>query len=317
MVNTGDNNNKCKHHFVELWKLDRCSHCGLDLPAKRLKQEIKSSKAIQQQDAENSEQQLQTLIHGAVRIDWLLAFTFDHQCWTWSTARVVRDIVRPATLRHNRCRYSTLPSVQPYTGKPTVFMSHCWAAKWGDLVMASVHGARHDRYVWIDIFAVRQWPGNVLDLNFRTVIRQCTAVIVAVSKIPELCRRPRQQANEDDGGDGSAESVGSAGSASSSSSSSVMNPQLEGSNEDQIDLFLSSERGAEIKKTIAFFRLWCVVELSSAVAFNIPVIVKGGTATLLNQQEYDYDSSGMYFMMTNLALMVDIESSESLSIDPI
>ena len=38
-------------------------------------------------------------------------------------------------------------------GPATVFMSHCWGAKFGDLIGAACHGARTDRVVWIDIFA--------------------------------------------------------------------------------------------------------------------------------------------------------------------
>lgn len=55
----------------------------------------------------------------------------------------------------------------------TIFMSHCWGATFGDLIGAASHGARKNRRVWIDIFAVRQWPGNEADLNFRDVINCC------------------------------------------------------------------------------------------------------------------------------------------------
>ena len=57
-------------------------------------------------------------------------------------------------------------------------MSHCWGANFGDLIGAACHGARKDRVVWIDIFAVRQWPGNVADLDFRGVIERCNAILV-------------------------------------------------------------------------------------------------------------------------------------------
>ena len=64
-----------------------------------------------------------------------------------------------------RCRFADLPGVRPYTGAATVFMSHCWGASWGTLVLAAANGARVDRVVWIDCFAVRQWPGNAADLG--------------------------------------------------------------------------------------------------------------------------------------------------------
>jgi len=108
---------------------------------------------------------------------------------------------------------------QNKAGKLLTFNLACvqCSAAWGDLVMAAVTGARpdlvsdvlllllfhtavkmqatkfifvdfcrKDRIVWIDIFAVRQWPGNSADLDFRGVIGGCTAVIVAMSTIAGL-----------------------------------------------------------------------------------------------------------------------------------
>ena len=49
--------------------------------------------------------------------------------------------------RATRGRYAQLPAVAPFAGAATVFMSHCWAARWGDLVLAAAHGAAPDRVV--------------------------------------------------------------------------------------------------------------------------------------------------------------------------
>ena len=68
---------------------------------------------------------------------------------------MVRDIIKPATEARGRRRFAELDEVAPHTGPATVFMSHCWGAEWGGLVMAACAGARHDRVVWIDVFAVR------------------------------------------------------------------------------------------------------------------------------------------------------------------
>ena len=48
---------------------------------------------------------------------------------------------------------------------------------------AACSGARHDRVVWLDVLAVRQWPGNAQDLDFRGVIGRCTAAVVAVAPL--------------------------------------------------------------------------------------------------------------------------------------
>jgi hypothetical protein len=41
-------------------------------------------------------------------------------------SQVVKFLVKPATEFHGRCRFADLPFVQKFTGKATVFMSHCW-----------------------------------------------------------------------------------------------------------------------------------------------------------------------------------------------
>jgi hypothetical protein len=66
------------------------------------------------------------------------------------------------------------------------FAVHCWGNKFGDLVAAVCANARTDRYVWIDIFAVRQWPGNVADIvAARSVISKIEgAVIVVMPPMP-------------------------------------------------------------------------------------------------------------------------------------
>jgi hypothetical protein len=89
-----------------------------------------------------------------VRIDFLLWFTFELSLWEWRTFEVVQFLVKPLTEDHGRCRFAQLPFMQPFVGPATVFMSHCWGGRWGDLVAAACSGARTDRLVWIDAFAV-------------------------------------------------------------------------------------------------------------------------------------------------------------------
>ena len=104
-------------------------------------------------------------------------------CWKWTTWEVVQFLVKPLTELEGRCRFADLPEVRPFTGAATVFISHCWGGRWGDLVAAACCGADANRFVWIDIFAVRQWPGNGADLDFRGILAGCTAVIVASAPV--------------------------------------------------------------------------------------------------------------------------------------
>ena len=89
-----------------------------------------------------------------VRVSWLVAFTAKNNLWGWKTYEVVNFLVKPATEGHNRCRFADLLEVKPFTGPATVFMSHCWGGRWGDLVAAAASGAAHNRIVWIDVFGV-------------------------------------------------------------------------------------------------------------------------------------------------------------------
>ena len=120
-----------------------------------------------------------------ITVEALVDFANKHDCWHMKTQDVVRDIIVPAT-RDTRCRYADLPELTDCFGPATVYMSHCWGATFGDLIGAACHGARKDRVVWIDIFAVRQWPGNEADVHFRDVISQCDALIVSTSPVDAL-----------------------------------------------------------------------------------------------------------------------------------
>ena len=101
---------------------------------------------------------------------------------TW---KVVQEIVKPATAA-TRCRYADLPEVvnAGAVGPAKSFGSHCWGAKWGLLVAALADHADPERTVWVDIFAVRQWPGNAADLCFDKVVRMCTSFVIACQAFP-------------------------------------------------------------------------------------------------------------------------------------
>ena len=83
-----------------------------------------------------------------VLIDFLLALTVALDMWEWQTWEVVQHLVKPATEGEGRCRFMELAAVRAYAGAATVFMSHCWGGRWGDLVAAACAGADTNRVVW-------------------------------------------------------------------------------------------------------------------------------------------------------------------------
>ena len=261
----------CQHIRVFGWELGKCADCHQIIPGREQLEQTKAAIAVAE-DANLTVYELAAACHGrAVTIEWLIAFTFDHNCWSWPTWKVVRDIVIPSTIS-SRCRYSDLLDMKPYVGRAKIFMSHCWGSKWGDLVCAAAHGARNGRFVWIDIFAVRQWPGNGADLDFRRVINLSDGIIVAVSRVDALTTF---MADEQDH-----------------------------------HAFLSSDAGTVAKKNMAFFRLWCIVEIASAVILEKPVVIKGGVAKDNNDGTYSYDTEGMKIMLDNLTHMINSAASE-------
>ena len=261
---------ECLHEIVQPWEVGwnpclgwdtrkkwTCDACKKDLTKERWKREKERFDAVRAEDKARSVEEHAVLLHGlAIRLDVLLLFTFVHNCWDWPTWRVVRDIVKPTTAA-TRCRYGDLPVMQgkPWFGPADVFMSHCWGAKFGDLVGAACYGGRMQRYVWIDIFAVRQSPGNLADLDFRSVVQRSKALIVAVAKVDELTTFKKRKGEH--------------------------------------AAFLKSSAGKEAQRIIAFCRLWCIVEVAAAIEMSVAVVITGGVVRRESEQRWSFDTTGM------------------------
>ena len=266
----------CLHPFVEGWKRPPeemffvCNLCGTNVnDARQEKEEIEEKKIICQDNAgaassfnilSGSKQQGTKLFERGLTVEALVAFTYAHDCWDWPTWRVVRDIIKPATAA-TRCRYSDLPAMRNFFGPAKVFVSHCWASPFGDLVAAASCGANRKRRVWIDIFAVRQWPGNKADLDFRSVIESTSmrAVILSFPTHGILTR----------GKDFSVVSVLTK-ILPDYTRCSVPKPWTE-------EFLRALERDPEARKRLPFKRLWCVVELAAAIRSGVPIVPKLGS----------------------------------------
>ena len=202
----------------------------------------------------------------SIEIDALLAFTFDHTCWDWPTWKVVRDIVKPATLigqgnadnantntetkgDPTSCSYADLKELRPFTqplvhGGGTIYICHCWGAAWGDVVLSAVHGACNSkRQVFIDVLCLDQHLVDLGDsdiFSFRDTIPMCRAMVVAMSPLLSL-----QEFME---------------------------------SEDDRSAFLASVKGHHAKMINPFFRLACLLEIAQAVHTDVDVVVKCGSA---------------------------------------
>ena len=69
--------------------------------------------------------------------------------------------------------------MKPYKGQADALMSHSWGNNFGTLIAAAAQGAPFGRFVWICALDNRQWAGNGADIDFKSMVERCKAVIVA------------------------------------------------------------------------------------------------------------------------------------------
>ena len=121
-----------------------------------------------------------------VKIGFLLEFTKKYNCWAWTSWDVIRKIVKPQTA-DGRYRYVDLEEMKDHIGQASTFISYAQAGAWGDLVAALLDGgADLERCVWLDVFAIRQWPSSSPDLDFASTIAHCKSFMVVCSSLKEV-----------------------------------------------------------------------------------------------------------------------------------
>ena len=84
--------------------------------------------------------------------------------------------------------------------------------------------------VWIDLFAVRQWPGNGADLDFTGIVARCDAFMLSTTSLPGVAALDKGDIVK--------------GTATAS---------------------------AEDRRKLAFFRVWCLVEIGAALKHSVPL----------------------------------------------
>ena len=179
-----------------------------------------------------------------------------------TTAQVVRHLVKPASL-HRRCRFFELPAMRSWTGAPCAFVSHTWDAPFAELVAAIAHVIGEDEYVWLDVFAVRQWPGNAADLDFQCVIQEAPSFLLVCVHLPEVAALSLREAYD------------------------------------------QKRIPATAKAMCAFYRVWCLVELSEAMQAGKNVVLLVGGC----------DETGSFVpnagMLSNLRFSMDVQQASA------
>ena len=213
--------------------------------------------------------------HLAVRLAWLEGFVRSLPRRGMTTAEVVAEVIKPKT-EARRCRYAELPDVgRANVGRVNAFMSHTWGAPFELLLAQARHVLEPDDFVWIDIFAVRQWAGNVADLDFRPVVAAADAFVLCAAHVQSVV-------------------------------------------ELQPKFCMGGRVPTEAYRRCAFFRLWCIVEISAARAAGTPAIMLvgdcGADVDSDSDSEHSGGGGGAFFepddlMLDNLHYLVDVREA--------
>ena len=175
-----------------------------------------------------------------VTIGFLWHFTKYFNCWEWTSHDVIRKIVKPLT-EEKRCRFVELPEMKDHVGPASTFISYAQAGRWGDVMGAILDGgADLSRCVWLDVFAVRQYPSRCPDLDFASTIAHCSSFMVICS-----ARKEVEEMDTLDAWAGKTHLI----------------PE-------------------HVRKMICFMRVWCLVEAQQACKMGIPYIMKCGSYAL-------------------------------------
>jgi hypothetical protein len=273
----------CTHPYLNKWDgIYNCMYCRYELNdtpeaieknADRIALEAKLEKETPE-DIVGAGQSVGSMSAArGVKIGWLLTFTKYHDCYEWNSGDIIRKILKPAT-EERRCRVVELPEMASFVGPAKTFISYAQAGKWGDLVAAIADGgADLDRCVWIDLFAVRQWPSDKPDLDFASTIEHCSSFMV-------VCSYQEEVGEMDD--------------------------------EDIYSGFISIyDLDMSVKRQICFARVWCLVEAHKACAMpGLPFMMKVGQHVLRADGTLEFIPAPGD-MIHNLYYSVDVEKAEA------
>ena len=187
----------CDHLFLELWGNDFVCY---DCATRKSSPKFTNDEVCQKEHewrfrlGDNDDSLPVDGIDRGVSIQFLVDFCNAFNLWKVTTRNVRRHYILPMT-SNLRCRFVDIPDVKNsgVVGKAVTFVSHSWGANFGDLVAALSDGADLTRIVWLDIFAVRQWPTSKPDHDFEAVIRQCSSFLVLCPSLSEVEKATKRQ----------------------------------------------------------------------------------------------------------------------------
>lgn len=269
----------CNHTYLNKWdgdyicmkcsyKFDRCS--DIDRERINLEERLEATTGV-----DNSYPGVtlgEASRRRGVSIGFLLQFTKDNDCWQWNSWDVILRIIKPQT-EATRCRYVELDWMKEHVGPANTFISYAQAGIWGDIVAAVVDGdADRNRKIWLDVFAVRQWPSSSPDLDFASTIECCNSFLIVCSSLEEVKKLLTW---------------------------------------DDIYAHNTKKLPIAVRKKISFLRVWCLVEIAKAAMIDdMPIIMKGGSH-LHDANEDTVTFIPDAVMLRRLSYLIDITNAEA------
>eukprot|EP01036_Dinobryon_divergens_P032437 gene32437-42025_t len=202
LLNAGEKWRRCYHSetehdeqcFVELWRSPlngtvvtlMCTDCYpyKAITAETIPEKFEYERRRMDEDREKYDFEPRNSANRGLSIGFLVEFCRKFDLWKVPTWKVRRDYIIPMT-KDFRCRFVDLPAMQEsgIVELADIFISFSNATLFGDLIAAISDGADYRRRVWIDIFAVMQWPSARSDLHFDKVIRRSLSVCPSVEAV--------------------------------------------------------------------------------------------------------------------------------------
>ena len=271
------NPSDCRHVYCEAWG-DKfmCIDC---IPKKEItelefpdiyKREMEKKVEIGIADSSSHADS----VRRGVSIEFLVSFCNKYNLWDVPTREVRRKYVIPMTSKR-RCRFVELPGMveSGIVGHSSTFVSHCWDAKFGNVVAALCDGVKDlKRKIWLDVFAVRQWCSTANDLDFEIVIRNSLSFMIVIPYLPAVENYSLHELFSSTGG-------------------------LLGLSEEDLS-------------QIFFLRVWCLYELFYAAIEGKNIIVKAGChvppKTSVNSATHYHSFENKPDMLIPLIRLVDV-----------
>eukprot|EP00241_Pyramimonas_parkeae_P010509 CAMPEP_0114225654 /NCGR_PEP_ID=MMETSP0058-20121206/793_1 /TAXON_ID=36894 /ORGANISM="Pyramimonas parkeae, CCMP726" /LENGTH=260 /DNA_ID=CAMNT_0001336285 /DNA_START=327 /DNA_END=1109 /DNA_ORIENTATION=- len=171
-----------------------CSTCSSSNNCNDMERQVLSLlRAIQEEHEPTPCEQEWVLLSHGVSVAWLKKFLNEHGYDERGNQLTTREVVRRTVLQETRLTRAPLTTHLPprAVSQAQVFVSHCWGSPFAHTVAAISHALPDHAFVWMDAFALPQWPRPhrgerepLLESDF--LIRNTRALLFVAAHTPSV-----------------------------------------------------------------------------------------------------------------------------------